>query len=193
MSDALLVSTRKGLFILERGNGAWQVARNSFLGDNVALAMVDPRDGSWYAALDLGHFGAKLWRSRDDGATWQKVAFPYAGSLFGVLAWEDDHILAFGLRGNVYESTDLGSTWTKVDSAIGSNLMGGTALANGGAALVGSNGAVLVRPDGASPFVLGTYTNAAGETPALAAVIPADAAGYVVVGEKGVDTYQPKK
>jgi photosystem II stability/assembly factor-like uncharacterized protein len=114
------------------------------------------RTGSGALAV-VGERGTFL-RSRDDGATWQKVAFPYAGSLFGVLAWEDDHILAYGLRGNVYESTDLGSTWTKVDSAIGSNLMGGTALANGGAALVGSNGAVLVRPDGASPFVLGTYT-----------------------------------
>jgi photosystem II stability/assembly factor-like uncharacterized protein len=149
------------------------------------------RSGSGALAV-VGERGTFL-RSRDDGATWQKVAFPYAGSLFGVLAWEADHILAYGLRGNVYESTDLGNTWTKVDSAIGSNLMGGTALPNGGAALVGSNGAVLVRPDGASPFVMGTYTNAAGETPALAAVIPADAAGYVVVGEKGVDTYQPKK
>ena len=148
------------------------------------------RTGSGALAV-VGERGTFL-RSRDDGATWEKVAFPYAGSLFGVLAWEADHILAYGLRGNVYESTDLGSTWTKVDSAIGSNLMGGTALANGGAALVGSNGTVLVRPDGASPFVASTYTNAAGETPALAAVIAAGAAGYVLAGEKGVDTYQPK-
>ncbi|MGH8029744.1 MAG: WD40/YVTN/BNR-like repeat-containing protein [Arenimonas sp.] len=139
----------------------------------------------------VGERGTFL-RSRDEGATWQKLPFPYAGSLFGVLAWEDDHILAYGLRGNVYESTDLGSTWTKLDSVARINLMGGTALANGGAVLVGSNGVVLTRPDGASPFVAGTYSNAAGETPALAAVIPADA-GFVVVGEKGVDTYQPKK
>jgi photosystem II stability/assembly factor-like uncharacterized protein len=149
------------------------------------------RTGSGALAV-VGERGTFL-RSRDDGATWEKVDFPYAGSLFGVLAWEGDHILAYGLRGNVYESTDLGSTWTKVDSAIGTNLMGGVALANGGAVLVGSNGSVLVRADAASPFVPGTYTNAAGETPALAGVIPADAAGYVLVGEKGVDTYQPKK
>lgn len=148
------------------------------------------RTGSGALAI-VGERGTFL-RSRDNGATWQKVAFPYAGSLFGVLAWEGDHILAFGLRGNVYESADLGDTWTKVDSGIGTNLMGGAALANGGAVMVGSNGAVLVRADGASPFALGTYANAASETPALAAVIPAGTTGYVLVGEKGVDTYQPK-
>jgi photosystem II stability/assembly factor-like uncharacterized protein len=148
------------------------------------------RTGSGALAL-VGERGTFL-RSRDDGATWEKVAFPYAGSLFGVLAWEGEHILAYGLRGNVYESTDLGGSWTKVDSTVGTNLMGGAALANGGAVLVGSNGVVLVRKDGASPFAADAYVNAAGETPALAAVIPAGATGYVLVGEKGVDTYQPK-
>jgi len=148
------------------------------------------RTGSGALAI-VGERGTFL-RSRDGGATWEKVAFPYAGSLFGVLAWEADHILAFGLRGNVYESSDLGSTWTKVDSTLSTNLMGGAALPSGGAVLVGSNGAVLVRPDGASPFAVSTYANAANETPALAAVIPAGATGYVLVGEKGVDTYEPK-
>jgi photosystem II stability/assembly factor-like uncharacterized protein len=148
------------------------------------------RTGSGALAI-VGERGTFL-RSRDNGATWEKVAFPYAGSLFGVLAWEGDHILAFGLRGNVYESADLGSTWTKVDSTLSTSLMGGTALPNGGAVLVGSNGAVLARADGASAFTASTYANAANETPALAAVIPAGATGYVLVGEKGVDTYQPK-
>lgn len=79
MSDVLLVSTRKGLFVLERGNGAWRITRREFLGDNVALAMCDPRDGSWYAALDLGHFGNKLQRSSDRGATWSECAVPAYG------------------------------------------------------------------------------------------------------------------
>jgi hypothetical protein len=79
MSDTLLVSTRKGLFVLERDGtrgGAWQVAHKAFLGDNVALALADSRDGSWYAALDLGHFGAKLQRSTDRGHSWNECAVP---------------------------------------------------------------------------------------------------------------------
>jgi hypothetical protein len=51
---------------------------------------------------------------------------------------------------------------------------------------------VLMRPDGDSPLTASTFRNAAGETPALAGVVPAGAAGYVLVGDKGVETYLAK-
>ena len=77
MSDLLLASTRKGLFVLRRaGPARWEVARVCFLGDNVTLTLADPRDGRWYAALDHGHFGAKLHRSLDQGGSWEEVAAP---------------------------------------------------------------------------------------------------------------------
>ncbi len=41
MSDRLLVSTRKGLFTIERKDGAWSIARVDFLADNVTLALRD--------------------------------------------------------------------------------------------------------------------------------------------------------
>ena len=138
MSDTLLVSTRKGLFTLERGNGAWQVARSSFLGDNVALAMVDPRDGSWYAALDLGHFGAKLQRSTDQARSWSECAVPaYAeGDTVNVgdgkpsqpatlkLIWslapggpeESGHLWAGTIPGGLFRSDDSGASWQIVRS-----------------------------------------------------------------------------
>jgi hypothetical protein len=77
MSDLLLVSTRKGLFSVRRAApGRWAVAGVSFLGDNVSFALADPRDGQRYAALDHGHFGAKLHRSGNGGASWEEVAAP---------------------------------------------------------------------------------------------------------------------
>ncbi|MBM3817645.1 MAG: exo-alpha-sialidase [Acidimicrobiia bacterium] len=85
MSNRFHVATRKGLFTLERGeqrrqgvagDSEWAIARTSFLGDNCTLVMHDPRDGSLLAALDHGHFGVKMHRSRDEGATWQEVAAP---------------------------------------------------------------------------------------------------------------------
>src|SRR2546429_7360505 len=60
MADRLLVSTKKGLFTLDRTASGWGVSKAAFLGENVTLAHVDPRDGGWYAALNLGHFGVKL-------------------------------------------------------------------------------------------------------------------------------------
>ena len=74
MSDKLLVSTRKGLFTVERGADQWAITAVDFLGDNVTLTFTDPRDGTTYAALDHGHFGAKLHRSRDAG--WEEIATP---------------------------------------------------------------------------------------------------------------------
>lgn len=76
MSDRLLVSTRKGLFTLARTAAGWGVSGVSFLGENVTLARADPRDGGWYAALNLGHFGVKLKYSPDGGKTWEDRAAP---------------------------------------------------------------------------------------------------------------------
>ncbi len=44
------------------------------------MVLDDRRDGTVYAALNLGHFGSKLHRSTDRGATWEELAVPsYAG------------------------------------------------------------------------------------------------------------------
>lgn len=74
MRDAIHVSTRKGLFTLRR-NGRWDIAESAFVGDNVTLAMRDPRNGYEYAALDHGHFGVKLHR-RKPGEAWQEITTP---------------------------------------------------------------------------------------------------------------------
>jgi photosystem II stability/assembly factor-like uncharacterized protein len=77
MSNAtLLVSTRKGLFVVTGRGAEAAIARACFVGDNVTLATVDRRDGAWYAVLDHGHFGVKLHRSDDAGATWTEIATP---------------------------------------------------------------------------------------------------------------------
>lgn len=74
MSDRLLVSTRKGLFVLDRLRSGWDVTQVAFLGENVTLACATPM--GWYAALNLGHFGVKLKFSPDQGKTWEDRAVP---------------------------------------------------------------------------------------------------------------------
>jgi photosystem II stability/assembly factor-like uncharacterized protein len=76
MTQRLLVSTRKGLFSFVKQRTGWDVERVSFLGDAVSLALYDERHDAFYAALGLGHFGVKLWRSTDAGATWEEIAAP---------------------------------------------------------------------------------------------------------------------
>jgi hypothetical protein len=79
MSNRFLVATRKGLFTFSHGASRvspWSITTTAFLGDNVSMVLEDPRDGTIWAALDHGHFGAKLHRSTDGGTTWTESASP---------------------------------------------------------------------------------------------------------------------
>src|SRR5262249_57695128 len=74
MSDHVLIATRKVLVALERKRSDWTSTLGGFPG--VAVTNVLRTDGVIYAALKHGHFGAKLHRSDDAGATWCELAAP---------------------------------------------------------------------------------------------------------------------
>ncbi|NNE93175.1 MAG: exo-alpha-sialidase [Verrucomicrobiales bacterium] len=76
MSDRFFVGTRKGLFRFEKSNGSWKQANESFLGIQVPMLLPDPRDGTFYAAVEHGHFGTKLHRSGDGGDSWDELDAP---------------------------------------------------------------------------------------------------------------------
>ena len=76
MQQTLLIASRKGLFVLQGHGSQWRIAAHHFAGDPVTQVMTDPRTGDWYAALRLGHFGAKLRKSSDQGATWLDIGTP---------------------------------------------------------------------------------------------------------------------
>lgn len=74
--QTLLVASRKGLFVIQGGGAQWAVTAHHFEGEPVTQVLADPRDGAWYAALRMGHFGVKLRKSTDQGATWAEIAAP---------------------------------------------------------------------------------------------------------------------
>jgi len=129
MSDRLLVGTRKGLFTIVRKNGRWLVLEPSFLGDPVTAVLADPRDGTLYAALNLGHFGVKMRRSKDGGKTWDEHATPAyppqpenaAGPAWKLVqVWvleigggdEPGVLWAGTIPGGLFQSRDGGGTWS---------------------------------------------------------------------------------
>ncbi len=136
MNDAILVSTRKGLFKVIHTAGRWDIDGVDFLGDNVSLALTDNRSGFSYAALDHGHFGVKMHRSTDDG--WQEIAAPtYPQKPEGLderdmwgrpIPWSTQRIWALAaggadepgvlwcgtLPGGLFRSTDYGDSWTLI-------------------------------------------------------------------------------
>jgi hypothetical protein len=125
MSDRLLLGTKKGLFALRRARGTWEVGATHFLGDPISMLLHDRRDGTLYAAEALGHFGVKLQRSRDDGASWQEIpapAFPKTGTegpsvsyLFCLEAGATDQpgwIWCGTIPGALFLSKDHGESWS---------------------------------------------------------------------------------
>jgi photosystem II stability/assembly factor-like uncharacterized protein len=143
-------------------------------------------DGSLFIVAERG----AAFRSRDAGQTWQRLQLPYEGSMFGVIGYEGQRVLAFGMRGNAFESADLGTTWDAVDTGTELSLMGGAALPDGGAALVGANGVVLLRNAAGAAITRHTFQTRAQETPVLSGVLVQSASALVVGGEKGVGTFQ---
>ena len=138
MAESLFVSTRKGLFRIDRTASEWGIGSVSFLGDVVSLSLPDPRDGALYAALGHGHFGVKLHRSRDRGETWQEIATPafpkqpegesdqlpdgrpwpwrveQIWALEGGLADEPNVLWCGTIGGGLFRSEDGGASWALV-------------------------------------------------------------------------------
>src|SRR4051812_26005125 len=70
------VATRKGLFTVRRSAQGWRIGQPQFPGEPVTQVVTDRTDGCCYAALRLGHFGVKMKRSTDGGASWTDVSAP---------------------------------------------------------------------------------------------------------------------
>jgi len=130
MADRLHIGTRKGLFELARRNGAWEIVDLQFLGDPVSAVLA--HGDAVYAALDLGHFGAKLWRRERAGA-WSELAAPmfppkpddadddpHPWSLGKIWALEPGGVAgrlwAGTMPGGLFRSDDGGDSWILNDA-----------------------------------------------------------------------------
>lgn len=143
MSNVIHLGTRKGLFTLTKNNGQWSIENVDFLGEPVSMLLHDRRDGALYAGLNLGHFGAKLWRQDSPGDEWKEVAVPIypEGAVFAIPSWEegvppktkpaslseiwalepagDDKpgkLWAGTIPGGLFYSKDRGDSWQLVES-----------------------------------------------------------------------------
>ncbi len=129
----LLVSTRKGLFVIDGGRARrrWSMAGPHFLGEIVNHAVLDPRDGrTVLAAVRAGHLGPTVFRSVDAGRTWSEARRPpafapaakgQAGESVGHVFWlapghasEPGRWYAGTSPQGLFVSEDAGETWTGV-------------------------------------------------------------------------------
>lgn len=141
------------------------------------MTLADPRDGAVYAALDHGHFGVKLHRSADSGATWDEVGVPvYPEPPEGAVdldpmkgtprSWKLEKIWALEpaggseagalwcgtIPGGLFRSADGGKSWTLVEALW--NHPGRKSWVGGGADLPGIH-SVCVHPSNPSRLAVG--------------------------------------
>jgi photosystem II stability/assembly factor-like uncharacterized protein len=70
---------------LQRDGDSWMVVNHAYDGVPFSYAWADRRSGRRWACADHGHWGAKLYRSDDEGHTWEETAAPKFG---GGETWE---------------------------------------------------------------------------------------------------------
>jgi len=74
MSKRILIGTRKGTFIAQPKAQGYGLSLAGHAGVSVNFVAADPNTGTLWALLGFGHWGAKLSRSADGGASWQDAA-----------------------------------------------------------------------------------------------------------------------
>src|SRR5690349_9224400 len=131
--SVIWVGTRKGLFAVHRHAAGWKLGTPHFPGEPVTQFALDPATGACYAALRLGHFGVKLWKSVDAGREWQQIAAPAFPPKPTEGEWKDDPTpwavdMVWGLEAGpgtlwagclpagMFKSVDGGASWQLVES-----------------------------------------------------------------------------
>jgi hypothetical protein len=132
--QTLWIGTRKGLFVVQRSDAGWRIGQPRFPGEPVTQFLANPYDGAWYAALRLGHFGVKLWKSANGGNDWSEIAAPAFPPKPEHGPWKDDatpwtvdqvwaledsadgRLWAGCLPAGLFTSRDGGASWQLVES-----------------------------------------------------------------------------
>jgi photosystem II stability/assembly factor-like uncharacterized protein len=195
-----------GVWFSDMNNGYAVGAFNAFLvthdGGKTwedASSRLDNREGLHLNAIDgqgstvvIGGEGGMLFRSRDAGATWQKLASPSDGSFYAIRvmpAAQSDvfDILAVGIQGRVYHSTNSGESWTKVEHDINNNLNGIFEDGNGLVLIVGNDGAMLRSTDGGVTF----ETQHRFDQVTMTSIAVAANGNYILAGATGIKVLKP--
>jgi photosystem II stability/assembly factor-like uncharacterized protein len=132
--DALFFDTVNGLFVGAYG----EYAKSNDAGVTLEKELIDEEDLHFYGISKspngtlyiVGEKGQIL-RSINQGLSWEKLDFPYEGSLFGILCLDDKTLLTYGLRGHIFRSNDTGENWQSIEQAIPVMLTAGIELSSG--------------------------------------------------------------
>ncbi|MBV8667186.1 MAG: hypothetical protein JO269_11955 [Burkholderiaceae bacterium] len=189
VSDGYLVGSYGQILHTADGGKVWE----SFAG------RLHNSDGLHYNAiagtaggtLVIAGEGGKVYRSRDNGATWQTLETGYKGQLYGVIGVAGEggteDLLAFGFGGHTLlssgkESDKAGITWQELPAVTHKNLIGGVLCADGSIVLATQDGSLLKSSDHGHSFSVLLPSNGLE----IAGVAQAAGANFALSGVSGV-------
>ncbi len=133
------------------GGGHWSDAAH--LLDNPDEFHLNTITGDGAGRIFIAGEGGVMYRSLDGGDSFEALPPIYEGSWFGTLYHaRTDALLVFGLRGNLFRSTDFGTTWTRIEHDRTVSLAGGSSSKGGDIVLGGAVGTYLISIDGGREF-----------------------------------------
>jgi len=140
VTKRIYAGTRKGLFVMARDGGDWRIERAALLGDPISM-LLPAADSTVTVAQALGHFGVKLKRSTDGGASFEDRPAPvFPDKPEGVedidpvrntpIPWDlktvwslesggadrPDELWCGTIPGGLFHSADGGDSWQLVES-----------------------------------------------------------------------------
>lgn len=145
--DLMFVDAERGfavgafglLLATSDGGKTWQMATDRSDNENdFHLYAIVGEGGRPYIAGEQG----VLLRLDEAGHRFERVRTPYTGTYFG-LATAGKTVLAYGLRGNVFLSTDAGTSWRKLETGVDANVVAGGLTTDGALWLATQGGDIL--------------------------------------------------
>lgn len=138
--------------------------------------------GAYYLVSETG----LVFRSTDGGqsfAQFAELGQDNPPTLFGIMDTGAGGILAYGVAGNMYLTTDQGKTWTQPNFTGNSNINSVIALPGSGLMLAGdSGGGLWYSKDHGASFTLG----ARNPVMSINALLPLGPLGFVMITSVGV-------
>lgn len=156
MSTGWAVGAFNRIFKTEDGGKQWVPCSEAVPNPGqLHLYSVATREGYVYLAGEQG----KVWRKRADEPAFTNIATPYNGTLFAVLPAEKEHLLALGMRGSLYLSTNNGASWERIETGSAAGLTSGVALEQGRIVLATQAGTLLTSTDAGKHFRVAQLPN----------------------------------
>lgn len=147
--NGYVVGTFNRIFVTTDGGESW--APLMHLTDNPGELHFYTIAGGGDQLYLAGERG-RVWRY--DSVTGRFVAAdtPYDGTLFGILPFDEQSLLAYGMRGSLYLSRDRGESWSEVESSANAGVTAAIELPDGRLLIVDQGGGIAQSSDGGETF-----------------------------------------